>query len=97
MRSQYAEAWAAEVAPASQKTPLIGSKNVTGQNEQDSVAKVYFSPVIDAASLIKFYNLVNDGIYGKVAIKLHTGERNDPNILPLDMVAALQKTLPNSA
>lgn len=91
------EAGAAEAAPVSQKTPVIGSKNVTGQKVQGSVAKVYFSPVIDAASLIKLYNLVNEGIYGKVAIKVHTGEPNGPNILPRDMVAALQKTIPNSA
>lgn len=80
-----------------QKTPVIGSKNVTGQNVSGSVAKVYFSPVIDAASLIKLYNLVNNGIYGKVAIKVHTGEPGGPNILPREMVAALQKTIPNSA
>lgn len=83
--------------PTLQKTPVIGSKNVTGQKVQGSVARVYFSPVIDAASLIKLYNLVYDGIYGKVAIKLHTGEPNGPNILPRDLVAALQKTIPNSA
>ena len=60
------------------------------------MAKVYFSPVIDAASLIKLYNLVNEEIYGKVAIKLNTGEPHGPNILPRDMVQALQKTIPNS-
>lgn len=63
---------------------------------EGSVAKVYFSPVIDAASLIKLYNLVNEEIYGKVAIKLHTGEPHGPKILPRDMVQALQKTIPNS-
>ena len=95
--SHVPEARAAEAVRTSQKTPVIGSKNVTGQNVKGSVAKVYFSPVIDAASLIKLYNLVNDGVYGKVAIKVHTGEPNGPNILPRDMVAALQKTIPNSA
>lgn len=79
-----------------QKTPVIGSKNITGKNAQGSAAKVYFSPVIDAAMLIKLYNLVNEGIYGKVAIKVHTGEPNGPNILPRDMVKALQAQIPNS-
>lgn len=84
--------------PISQQvTPVIGSKKVAGPNAEGSVAKVYFSPVIDAASLIKLYNLVNEGIYGKVAIKVHTGEPHGPNILLRDMVAALQKTIPNSA
>lgn len=91
------EAGAAEAVPGTQKTPVIGSKNVSGQNIQGSVAKVYFSPIIDSASLIKLYNLVNEGIYGKVAIKVHTGEPNGPNILPRDMVASLQKTIPDSA
>lgn len=94
--SSVSSAAAAEQLPLVQKTPVIGSKNVTGQKVEGSVAKVYFSPVIDAASLIKLYNLVNEEIYGKVAIKLHTGEPHGPNILPRDMVQALQKTIPNS-
>ena len=94
--SAVSSASAAEQSPLVQKTPVIGSKNVTGQKVEGSVAKVYFSPVIDAASLIKLYNLVNEEIYGKVAIKLHTGEPHGPNILPRDMVQALQKTIPNS-
>ena len=94
--SAVSSAAAAEQSPLVQKTPVIGSKNVTGQKVEGSVAKVYFSPVIDAASLIKLYNLVNEEIYGKVAIKLHTGEPHGPNILPRDMVQALQKTIPNS-
>ena len=94
--SPVSSAAAVEQLPLVQKTPVIGSKNVTGQKVEGSVAKVYFSPVIDAASLIKLYNLVNEEIYGKVAIKLHTGEPHGPNILPRDMVQALQKTIPNS-
>lgn len=90
------EAHAVEnVDTAPQKTPVIGSKKV-GPGAKGSIAKVYFSPVIDAASLIKLYNLVNEGIYGKVAIKLHTGEKNGPNILPRDLVKALQEQIPNS-
>ncbi|MDO5532751.1 DUF362 domain-containing protein [Sutterella sp.] len=59
-------------------------------------AKVYFSPVIDAEHLIKLYSLINGTIGGKVAIKLHTGEKHGPNILPRDMVKAFQATVPNS-
>lgn len=84
------------VSAAPQKTPVIGSKKVSHKSNNQSVAKVYFSPVIDAASLIKLYNLVNEGIYGKVAIKLHTGEKNGPNIIPRDLVKALQAEIPNS-
>ena len=38
----------------------------------------------------------NSEIYGKVAIKLHTGEKHGPNILPRDLVKALQETIPDS-
>lgn len=86
-----------ELAAAPQKTPVIGSRKVSPAPASGSVAKVYFSPVIDEASLLKLYGLVNEGIYGKVAIKVHTGEPNGPNILPRDLVAALQKTIPDSA
>lgn len=34
--------------------------------------------------------------YGKTAIKLHTGEKNGPNILPRDMVRVFQQHVPNS-
>lgn len=78
------------------QAPVVGSRNVTGQPHAGSAAKVYFSPVIDAASLIRLYNLVNENIYGKVAIKLHTGEPNGPNILPRDMVRAFQAQVPDS-
>lgn len=90
------EALASEkIDTESQKTPVIGSKKVTA-DAYGSRAKVYFSPVIDEASLIKLYNLVNEGIYGKVAIKLHTGEKNGPNILPRELVKALQAQIPDS-
>ena len=59
-------------------------------------SKVWFSPVIDAEHLLRLYDHIKGGISGKVAIKLHTGERHGPNILPRDMVQAFQKTIPNS-
>ncbi len=80
-----------------QKTPLIGSRNVTGLKTPGSRARVYFTKHIDAEHLIALYQRVNQHIFGKVAIKLHTGEKNGPNILPRDMVKAFQATVPNSA
>ena len=79
------------------QAPVIGSKNVTGQNYQGSAAKVYFTKKIDAEHLIKLYKMINENIFGKVAIKLHTGEKNGPNILPRDMVKAFQAQIPDSA
>jgi hypothetical protein len=79
-----------------QQAPVVGSENVTGKSSAGSRAKVYFTKHIDAAHLLKLYNLVNEGIYGKVAIKLHTGEKHGPNILPRELVKSFQKEIPNS-
>ena len=78
------------------QAPVVGSCNVTGTNYAGSAAKVYFTKTIDVAHLIKLYKIINENIYGKVAIKLHTGEKNGPNILPRDMVKAFQAQIPNS-
>ena len=79
------------------QAPVVGSKNVTGKKFLGSAAKVYFTKKIDAENLIKLYKLINENIFGKVAIKLHTGEKHGPNILPRDMVQAFQAQVPNSA
>ena len=80
-----------KVIDATVVTPVIGSKRVEPGKYKGSAAKVFFSPIIDAEHLIKLYNLVNSEIYGRVAIKLHTGEKHGPNILPRDLVKALRK------
>ena len=79
------------------QAPVIGSKNVTGTNYTGTAAKVYFTEKIDAESLIKIYQCVNSEIFGKVAVKLHTGEKNGPNILPRDMVQKFMAQIPDSA
>lgn len=79
------------------QAPVIGSENVTGKNFIGSAAKVYFTKKIDAESLIKIYQCVNENIFGKVAVKLHTGEKNGPNILPRDMVQKFMAQIPDSA
>lgn len=77
------------------QAPVIGSRRVD-ESAEGSRAKVYLTRVIDAAHLISLYTRINDAIYGKVAIKLHTGEKHGPNILPRDMVAAFQKQVKDS-
>lgn len=73
-----------------------GSVKVSANGGAGSRAKVYFSKNIKADTLIKLYDMINEGIYGKVAIKLHTGEPHGPNILPREMVKAFQAHVPNS-
>ena len=77
--------------------PVVGSKNVTGQKFSGTAAKVFFTDKIDAPHLIKLYSMINGEIFGRVGIKLHTGEPHGPNILPRDWVRAFQAQVPNSA
>ena len=80
------------------QAPVVGSLDVTkAKGAVGSKAKVYFTKHIDADHLIKLYDLISESIYGKVAIKLHTGEQHGPNILPRDMVKAFQAHIPNSS
>ena len=85
------------MAKAFAQAPVIGSQRVSKNAKgAGSHAKVYFTKHIDAEHLIKLYDLINESIYGKVAIKLHTGEKHGPNILPRELVKALQQQIPNS-
>ena len=43
---------------------------------------VYFTRDLSPEGLQKIYEKVNGCITGKVAIKLHTGEKDGPNIIP---------------
>ena len=77
------------------EAPVVGCRRV-GPDYQGPKAKVYFSKRIDPETLIRLYGLINGDIRGKTAIKLHTGERKGPNILPRLMVQAFQSTVPDS-
>lgn len=60
-------------------------------------AKVFFTRDISADGLKKLYAQVNQGMTGKIAVKLHTGEPNGPNIIPRDMVREFMTDVPNGA
>ena len=53
---------------------------------------VYFTRDLSAEGLKKMVERVNANIRGKVAIKLHTGEKYGPNIIPHEWVENLVKT-----
>lgn len=57
-----------------------------------SKSKVYFTRDLSAGGLKKIYEKVNENIKGKVAVKLHTGEKNGPNIIPRTWVKELLAT-----
>ncbi len=52
-------------------------------------ANVYFTRELSAEGLIKIYSALNAGLSGRVAIKLHTGEKDGPNIIPREWVKEL--------
>lgn len=52
------------------------------ENRTSNESIVYFTRDLSAAGMQKVYEKVNGHISGKVAVKLHTGEKNGPNILP---------------
>jgi uncharacterized Fe-S center protein len=62
-----------------------------------NASQVFFTPDINSDGLLRIYSKINERISGKVAIKLHTGEPHGPNILPREMVKALQQRIPNSS
>ena len=79
--------------------PGTGGERYIPMSERDgNTSIVYFTRDLSADGLRKLYARVNDGITGKVGIKLHTGEANGPNIIPRPWVQELmEKDLPNSA
>ena len=62
-----------------------------------SKAAVYFTKDLSPDGLRKIYARVNRGMVGRIAVKLHTGEPNGPNIIPQEWVKALLPAVPDSA
>ena len=59
-------------------------------------AKVYFTKDLSAESLLRLYRMVNQNITGNIAVKLHTGEPDGPNILPREWVKAFLTEVPRT-
>ena len=59
-----------------------GNKYIPMEERTGNQSIVYFTRDLSPEGLQKIYNKVNGNIDGKVAIKLHTGEKDGPNIIP---------------
>lgn len=66
-----------------------GDKPVPYESRTGEEAVVYFTRDLSPEGLIRIYDRVCRGITGKVAVKLHTGEKNGPNIIPRKWVQEL--------
>jgi uncharacterized protein len=64
----------------------------TGQDK----SPVFFTRDISVNGLLKIYSKINEGMTGKIAIKLHSGEPHGPNLLPIEFIKGLQPHIPNS-
>lgn len=61
-------------------------------------SNVYFTRELSADGLIKIYSTLKAELSGRVAIKLHTGEKDGPNIIPREWVKELvENKLPDAS
>ncbi|MBP5265595.1 MAG: DUF362 domain-containing protein [Lachnospiraceae bacterium] len=66
-----------------------GNRYVPYDKRSGEKSVVYFTRDLSPEGLKKIYERVSEGITGKVAIKLHTGEAEGPNIIPRPWVKEL--------
>ena len=75
-----------------------GSHYLPYDQRSGEEAVVYFTRDLSADGLRKIYQHVSEAMVGKVGVKLHTGEKNGPNIIPRPWVEQLLKQeLPDAA
>lgn len=75
---------------------LGGDKYVPMEERTGEESIVYFTRDLSGKGLKKVYAKVNQNLSGKIAVKLHTGEPNGPNIIPRPWVKELLSDIPNS-
>lgn len=79
--------------PAAQE----GNKYVPYEERTGNESVVYFTRNLNPEGLIKAYQQVAAHIEGRTGVKLHTGEKNGPNIIPREWVKELmQNYLPDA-
>lgn len=74
-----------------------GNLYVPYEKRSGEKSVVYFTRDLSPEGLKKIYDKVSKGLDGKVAVKLHTGEAEGPNIIPRPWVKELlDKKLPDA-
>ena len=66
-------------------------------NDRSENSNVFFTRKIDGEGLRRLYALVNQGMTGNIAVKLHTGEPGGPNLIPVDIVKSLMHDIPGAS
>ena len=70
--------------------------NVPVDERTGKTSIVYFTRDLSPNGLRKIYAKINAELTGRVAVKLHTGEQNGPNIIPAAWVKELIKDIPGA-
>ena len=68
---------------------VAARETIVKEGQAMSKSVVYFTRDLSAQGLKKLYARISPPLTGKIAIKLHTGEKNGPNIIPRPWVKAL--------
>ncbi|MBQ0072057.1 MAG: DUF362 domain-containing protein [Spirochaetales bacterium] len=68
-----------------------GDRYVPYEERKGNESIVYFTRDLSPEGLKKIYERVNAGIFGKVAVKLHTGEQHGPNFTPASWIQSLME------
>ena len=77
---------------------IDGTKHVPYSERTGEESVVYFTRDLSEEGLLKMFDAVGGCLKGKVAVKLHTGEKNGPNIIPRPWVKNLfEKRLDENA
>lgn len=78
-------------------TPVTWNGSHAVVKYDSSKPNVYFTRDLSPAGVQKIYEKINQGITGRVGIKLHTGEPHGPNLLPIEYIKSLQKRIAHSS
>ena len=74
-----------------------GERYIPFEERTGEESVVYFTRDLSPEGLRKIFERVNENIEGKIGIKLHTGEKNGPNIIPRPWVKELvERDLPDA-
>ena len=74
-----------------------GERYIPYEERTGNESIVYFTRDLSAEGLKKIYKRVSADLSGNIAVKLHTGEKNGPNIIPREWVKELiREELPDA-
>lgn len=75
-----------------------GERYIPYEKRTGNESIVYFTRDLSAEGLKKIYKRVSADLSGNIAVKLHTGEKNGPNIIPREWVKELiREELPDAS